>query len=129
MQAVSSRSLVRDAYERGRDSAHYAMQRVSPFYNERVLIAGKRVDITPMLDAFWYAGFDGEPYPDRPEEVKADAVDPETNSLPAVEGLSALPATERGHEVGAAREPATGARLEGRSEEGAGSAGAGKADA
>lgn len=60
-------SLVRDAYERGKDAAHYGFQRVSPFYNDRVVIGGKRVDITPMLDTFWLAGFDGEAYPDTPE--------------------------------------------------------------
>jgi hypothetical protein len=75
MQAVPQKSLVRDAYERGQESAHFGFLRASPFYSERVLIRGKRVDITPMLDAFWLAGFDGEPYPDKPEEVKSDEVD------------------------------------------------------
>jgi hypothetical protein len=68
MQAVPQKSLVRDAYERGRTAAYHGFLRVSPYYNNRVLIAKKRVDITPMLDTFWYAGFDGEAYPDKPEE-------------------------------------------------------------
>ena len=72
MHQVPNKSLVRDAYERGQKSAYYGFLRASPFYNERVLIQGKRIDITPMLDAFWLAGFDGEPYPDKPEEVKPD---------------------------------------------------------
>lgn len=70
-------SLVRDAFERGREAAKFGFLRVSPFYNERVVIRGSRVDITPMLDTFWYAGFDGEPYPDSPH-----AVDTKTSSLP-----------------------------------------------
>jgi hypothetical protein len=66
MQAVPEKSLVRDAYGRGQKSAHCGFLRASPFYNERVFIGAKRVDITPMLEAFWLAGFDGEPYPDKP---------------------------------------------------------------
>jgi len=77
-------SLVRDAYERGRESAHYGFMRVSPFYGEKVLIRGKRVDITLMLNMFWYAGFDGEPYPEVP-----DALHPETSSVSIVERQSA----------------------------------------
>ncbi len=73
-------SLVRQAYERGRESAHFGFMRVSPFYDERVLIRGKRVDITPMLHYFWLAGFDGEPYPELP-----NALDPETNPISVVE--------------------------------------------
>jgi hypothetical protein len=61
-------SLVRDAYDRGREAAYRGQQRVSPFYNARVIIAKRRVDITPMLDTFWLAGFDGEPYPEKLEE-------------------------------------------------------------
>jgi hypothetical protein len=68
MQPVPAKSLVRDAYERGQKAAHFGFLRVSPFYRECVLIANRRVDITPMLDAFWLAGFDGEPYPDKPAE-------------------------------------------------------------
>ena len=80
MQAVPEKSLVRDAYERGQKAAHFGFLRASPFCNERVLIRSKRIDITPMLDAFWLAGFDGEPYPDKPAdlpkvEVKSDEVE------------------------------------------------------
>jgi hypothetical protein len=75
-------SLVRDAYERGKEAAHYGF--LPPFYNERVVIAGKRIDITPMLDAFFYAGFDGEPYPDKP-----NALDSTPNPVPAVERIAA----------------------------------------
>ena len=64
-------SLVRDAYERGQKAAHFGFLRVSPFYDERVLISATRVDITPMLDTFWLAGFDGELYPDKPAETDA----------------------------------------------------------
>jgi hypothetical protein len=77
-------SLVRDAYERGQKAAHSGFLRVSPFYDERVLIAAKRVDITPMLDTFWLAGFDGEPYPDKP-----NALDAPPSQIPSIERISA----------------------------------------
>ena len=54
MPQAPQKSLVRDAFERGQKAAHYGFLRATPFYEERVLIQGKRVDITPMLDAFWY---------------------------------------------------------------------------
>lgn len=95
MQQVSGKSLVRDAYERGQQAAHFGFLRASPFYNERVLIRGKRIDITPLLDAFWLAGFDGEPYPDKPEEVKADAVDAAPDPLSVVEEITAEHRAER----------------------------------
>jgi hypothetical protein len=63
-------SLVRQAYNHGVLSRENSRMRVSPFYDERVLIRGKRIDITPMLESFWLAGYDGEPYPDKPEETK-----------------------------------------------------------
>jgi hypothetical protein len=62
-------SLVREAYERGRKAARLGFLRATPFYDERVWIANKRVNITPMLDVFWMAGFDGEPYPDKSSET------------------------------------------------------------
>lgn len=65
---ISSRSLVREAYDRGKDAARVGRLRVSPYYNERVLMRGKRIDITPMLETFWLAGFDGEAYPDKPSD-------------------------------------------------------------
>jgi hypothetical protein len=73
-QTVPQKSLVRDAYERGQESAHFGFLRASPFYNERVLIGRKRVDITPMLDAFWLAGFDGEAYPEKPADLPKEEV-------------------------------------------------------
>lgn len=68
MQVVQPTSLVRDAYDRGKEAAYRGRQRVSPFYNDCVIMAKRRVDITPMLDTFWLAGFDGEPYPEKAEE-------------------------------------------------------------
>lgn len=65
-------SLCRDAYERGRESAHHGFLRVSPFYEERVLIRGKRIDIPPMLNEFWYLGFDGGEYPDAPPNALSE---------------------------------------------------------
>ena len=54
-------TLMDEAYEVGRMARKASRMRVSPFYNEQAMIAGKWVDITPMLDAFWLAGFDGTP--------------------------------------------------------------------
>jgi hypothetical protein len=59
-------SLVRQAYNHGVLSRETSRMRVSPFYDERVLIRGKRIDITPMLESFWLAGYDGEAYPEQP---------------------------------------------------------------
>lgn len=77
-------SLVREAFEGGKEAAHYGFMRVSPFYDEKVLIRGKRIDITPMLHMFWLAGFDGEPYPEIP-----NALDPTTNPVSVIESQSA----------------------------------------
>lgn len=101
-------SLVREAFERGRDAAHFGFMRVSPFYDERVLINNKRIDITPMLDTFFYAGFDGEPYPDKP-----DALEATPDSLPAVERIAPESATEGQDEVGTPCQSATGPCEEG----------------
>jgi len=95
MQTVPKKSLVRDAYERGREAAEYRWLRASPFYSERVLIGGKRIDITPLLDAFWYAGFDGEPYPDKSADPCSNvfgsehAVDLAIDPLSQVERITA----------------------------------------
>lgn len=93
MAAFGQVSLVRQAYLHGVDSRENARMRVSPFYNERVLIGGKRIDITPMLDTFWLAGYDGEAYPEQPKnEVTAqealDALDTTPNPLLAQPGLA-----------------------------------------
>jgi hypothetical protein len=72
---IAQRSLVRQAYEMGVEARGALGIRVSPFYNERVLIKGRRLDITPLLDTFFFAGFDGEPYPEQDKaqaEVRSD---------------------------------------------------------
>lgn len=61
-------TIVRDAYERGIRGRHFGFPRVTPFYNKRVLIAGRKVDVTPLLDVAWFAGYDGELYPDKSPE-------------------------------------------------------------
>lgn len=71
---IAQRSLVRQAYEMGVEARGALGIRVSPFYNERVLIKGRRLDITPLLDTFFFAGFDGEAYPEQtPPEQTAQA--------------------------------------------------------
>lgn len=52
-------TLMDEAYAIGKLAPKAGRMRVSPFYQERAMIAGKWVDITPMLDAFWFAGYDG----------------------------------------------------------------------
>jgi len=94
MGAFAQVSLVRQAYNHGLASRENARMRVSPFYNERVLIAKKRIDITPLLDTFWYSGYDGEPYPEQPkDEVTAqealNALDAPTDSISAEQRLAA----------------------------------------
>lgn len=86
-------SLVRQAYNHGVASRENARMRITPFYNERVRIGGKRVDITIMLDLFWLAGYDGEPYPEQPaNEVTAqealDALDTAPNPPPSVASVA-----------------------------------------
>ena len=51
---------MQQAYETGKWAKENFRTRVSPFYRERAMIRGKRIDITPLLDKFWYAGYDGE---------------------------------------------------------------------
>jgi len=68
--ATNAPSLVRQAYEMGQEARTSLGLRVSPFYGERVLIRGRRVDITPLLDTFFFAGFDGEPYPEQDDAVQ-----------------------------------------------------------
>jgi len=58
-------TLMDSAYDIGKLAKKAQRMRVSPFWNEQAMIAGKWVDITPMLDAFWYAGFDGTPIPEQ----------------------------------------------------------------
>lgn len=70
---IAQRSLVRQAYEMGQEAKAVLGIRVSPFYEQRVLIRGRRIDITPMLDTFFFAGFDGEPYPEQPGDAKSEA--------------------------------------------------------
>ena len=106
---IGARSLMRQAYDAGIEQRERFGLRVSPFYNDRVLIRGQRVDITELLDAFFYAGFDGEPYPEQPSEVK-HAMDPKAEALPAVERIAAHAPTERQDEGGASPESAAGPR-------------------
>lgn len=73
IRITGDESLVRQAYEKGQNYREALKMRVSPFYSETVRIRGKRIDIAPMLDAFFFAGYDGEPYPER------NAVDPKGN--------------------------------------------------
>jgi len=61
-------TLMDEAYEIGKLAKAAHAMRVSPFYNERCIIAGKRVDVTPMLDAFFLAGYDGEVIPEDTKE-------------------------------------------------------------
>lgn len=124
MQQIPQKSLVRDAYEIGQNRASYGLFRASPFYCERVLIGGKRIDITPLLDAFFYAGFDGEPYPDKPQEVKPDALDSPPDPLSTIERLTPEHLAERQDEKRAASESEAGSRQEGISGAGAGEDGA-----
>ena len=58
-------TLMDSAYDLGRLAKPAGRMRVSPFYNEQAMIAGKWVDITPMLDAFWLAGYDGIQIPEQ----------------------------------------------------------------
>jgi hypothetical protein len=51
------------AYERGRIEKRSNLLRISPYYEERVIIDGRSVDITGQLDRYWYAGYDGLPMP------------------------------------------------------------------
>lgn len=93
MAGFAQVSLVRQAYLHGIASRENARMRVSPFYNERVLIGGKRIDITLMLDVFWFAGYDGEAYPEQPkDEVTAqealNALDSTPNPLPTQPGFA-----------------------------------------
>lgn len=64
MQVVSRVSLFKDAFDCGVLARVNRRLRVSPYYNERVTIRGKRLDITAMLNTAWLAGYDGEQYPD-----------------------------------------------------------------
>jgi len=59
-----SASLVTIAHHVGRTDRERGRMRVAPFYNESVVINGKRVDITPILTTAWLAGYDGESLPD-----------------------------------------------------------------
>ena len=64
MQIVSKVSLFKDAFDAGVLDRERGRLRVSPYYNERVMIQGKRLDITSLLNTAWLAGYDGETYPD-----------------------------------------------------------------
>jgi hypothetical protein len=93
MAGFAQISLVRQAYNHGVRSRENDRMRISPFYNERVQIAGKRIDITLMLDTFWLAGYDGEPYPEPTKddvtvEEALNALDSTTNPLSAQQGLA-----------------------------------------
>lgn len=52
------------AYEAGKDAHSKNRMRVSPFYEEREIRDGRRVDVTAERDRFWYAGYDGLPIPE-----------------------------------------------------------------
>lgn len=57
-------SIVHHAYDKGKFARTIGALRVTPYYKEWAFIGGKRVDVTPMLEASWLMGYDGEPYPD-----------------------------------------------------------------
>jgi hypothetical protein len=64
-QVLSNKvSLFKDAFDAGILAKERGRLRVSPYYNERVQIRGKRIEITNMLTTAWLAGYDGEQYPD-----------------------------------------------------------------
>jgi len=58
------------AYALGKVAREKFRMRVSPFYEEREIRDGRRVDVTAERDRFWYAGYDGLPMP---EEIEAAA--------------------------------------------------------
>lgn len=62
-------SLVSQAHEAGRIDRERGRLRASPFYRQQVIVNGKRVDVTAMLDAAWYDGWDGLPIPEQPNAV------------------------------------------------------------
>ena len=115
---IAQRSLMRQAYDAGIEQRERIGIRATPFYNERVLIRGQRVDITTLLDAFFFAGYDGEPYPEQPGE-KPDAVDTRTGRVSAVEVQPAEARAEDEDGDGAARGSVAGALQKGLDPQGA----------
>jgi hypothetical protein len=52
------------AYTSGQKGRKKGALRVAPYYEEKQIIDGHSVDITDVLDEFWYAGYDGLPMPE-----------------------------------------------------------------
>jgi hypothetical protein len=52
------------AYTSGQNGRKKSALRVAPYYEEKEIRDGRRVDITDVLDEFWYAGYDGLPMPE-----------------------------------------------------------------
>jgi hypothetical protein len=66
-------SLAHTAYQYGVHARVTGKLRVSPFYNEKMIGQdGSKIDITSVLDAFWYAGYDGEVIENA--EIQVDAL-------------------------------------------------------
>jgi len=52
------------AYESGKVLRAKGRLRVSPFYEEREIVNGRKIDVTDQLDRYFFAGFDGQPMPE-----------------------------------------------------------------
>jgi hypothetical protein len=48
------------AHKQGQIAKEKGRMRISPFYEEKAVVDGKRVDVTASLEAAWLAGFDGK---------------------------------------------------------------------
>lgn len=58
------------AYEAGKIAREKSLMRVTPFYEEREIRDGRKVDVTAERDRFWFAGYDGLAMP---QEIEAAA--------------------------------------------------------
>jgi hypothetical protein len=56
-------TTTKQAYEQGKKAKKDRRTRVTPFYEEKAVVGGRKVDITRELDAAWLAGYDNEPIP------------------------------------------------------------------
>jgi hypothetical protein len=46
------------AHDMGKAAREKGFSRVSPFYNERLIVDGQLKDVTSEIDAEWFAGYD-----------------------------------------------------------------------
>jgi hypothetical protein len=53
------------ARKAGAKARNKGLMRVSPFYGVRIIVDGKRVDVTAKLDQAWFAGYDGVEVPEK----------------------------------------------------------------